>query len=209
MTPQERQLIAICSTGFRSWEGSPRDATPSPRSSAACARAERGLCVGADVLVQDEALKRANAASGNGRRPWRWQQQSGSFLDSMRDAVFGQGSRRAAGAQRSRARCRQPAGLEYGQPCARLWPGARPRRTGIWPALWRTAAAACRAWRGGSFLGTAAAAAAGVVGGSLLLSSIRGMMGGGHQQSFGDAGGLGFGRRRQAVERSIRQHARA
>jgi hypothetical protein len=42
---------------------------------------------------------------------------------------------------------------------------------------------------GGSFLGTAAAAAAGVVGGSLLLGSIRSMMGGGHQQAFGDTGG--------------------
>jgi uncharacterized protein len=43
---------------------------------------------------------------------------------------------------------------------------------------------------GGSFLGTAAAAAAGVVGGSLLLNSIRGMMGGSHQSSLADAGGL-------------------
>src|SRR5262249_56195303 len=39
---------------------------------------------------------------------------------------------------------------------------------------------------GGSFLGTAAATAAGFVGGSLLLNSIRGMMGGGHHQAFGD-----------------------
>jgi hypothetical protein len=39
---------------------------------------------------------------------------------------------------------------------------------------------------GGSFLGTAAAAAAGVVGGSLLMNGIRGLMGGGHRQAFGD-----------------------
>jgi hypothetical protein len=39
---------------------------------------------------------------------------------------------------------------------------------------------------GGSFLGTAAATAAGMVGGSLLMNSIRGMMGGGHRQAFGD-----------------------
>jgi hypothetical protein len=39
---------------------------------------------------------------------------------------------------------------------------------------------------GGSFLGTAAATAAGMVGGSLLLNSIRGMMGGGQRQAFGD-----------------------
>jgi uncharacterized protein len=32
---------------------------------------------------------------------------------------------------------------------------------------------------------------AGVVGGSLLLSSIRGMMGGSHQQAFGDTNALG------------------
>uniref|UniRef100_UPI000561BAEE DUF2076 family protein n=1 Tax=Bradyrhizobium yuanmingense TaxID=108015 RepID=UPI000561BAEE len=36
-----------------------------------------------------------------------------------------------------------------------------------------------------------APAAAGVVGGSLLLSSIRGMMGGSHQQGFGDSNALG------------------
>jgi uncharacterized protein len=40
---------------------------------------------------------------------------------------------------------------------------------------------------GGSFLGTAAATAAGVIGGSLLMNSIRGMMGGGHRQAFGDS----------------------
>jgi hypothetical protein len=39
---------------------------------------------------------------------------------------------------------------------------------------------------GGSFLGTAAASAAGFIGGSLLMNSIRGMMGGGHHQAFGD-----------------------
>jgi hypothetical protein len=48
---------------------------------------------------------------------------------------------------------------------------------------------------GGSFLGTAAAAAAGAVGGGLLLNSIRGMMGGGSHQSFGDSAGLGGGQR--------------
>src|SRR5207244_3566503 len=47
---------------------------------------------------------------------------------------------------------------------------------------------------GGSFLGTAAAAAAGVVGGSLLLNGIRGMMGGSHQ-SLADAGSLSGGNR--------------
>ena len=39
---------------------------------------------------------------------------------------------------------------------------------------------------GGSFLGTAAASAVGAIGGSLLMNSLRGMMGGGHRQAFGD-----------------------
>src|SRR4030095_6750791 len=43
------------------------------------------------VLVQDEALKRANARIQELESHGGEQQQSGGFLDSMRDAVFGQG----------------------------------------------------------------------------------------------------------------------
>src|SRR5256885_781797 len=61
---------------------------------------------------------------------------------------------------------------------------------------------------GGSFLGTAAAAAAGVVGGSLLLGSIRSMMGGGHQQSFGDTAGHSGGIEDRRPDRSDSDLAR-
>src|SRR5207302_2662665 len=61
---------------------------------------------------------------------------------------------------------------------------------------------------GGSFLGTAASAAAGVVGGSLLLGSIRSMMGGSHQQSFGDTAGHSGGIEDRRPDRSDSDLAR-
>ena len=75
----------------------------------ACARRRtRVYALVQTVLVQDEALKRANdriqELEGGARR--RTDQQSGGFLDSMRDAIFGQGSHAAArlGAERPRRR---------------------------------------------------------------------------------------------------------
>jgi hypothetical protein len=134
------------------------------------------------VLVQDEALKRANARiqelEGQGPEP----QQQGSFLDSMRDAVFGQsqgqpprGSVPNSGRPVWNSGQAMPPG--YGQP----QPYGAPQQPPPVPG-----------GGGGSFLGTAAAAAAGVVGGSLLLSSIRGMMGGG-SHAFGDTAGRSGG----------------
>src|SRR6202022_5083225 len=143
------------------------------------------------VLLQDEALKRANSriqeleAGSAGE-----QHQSGGFLDSMRDTIYGQNQPRGPvpnvrppevasrpvwnsgqvmqQAQSPGQYSQAPYGQPYGAPQAPMGGG------------------------GGSFLGTAAAAAAGMVGGSLLLGSIRSMMGGSHQ-GFGDTAGLGGG----------------
>jgi hypothetical protein len=131
------------------------------------------------VLVQDEALKRANARiqelEGQGPEP----QQQGSFLDSMRDAVFGQGQSQGQPPRGSVPNAGRPVWNSgqamppgYGQPQGQPYGGQQP------PPM-------PGGGGGGSFLGTAAAAAAGVVGGSLLLSSIRGMMGGGGGHAFG------------------------
>jgi uncharacterized protein len=120
------------------------------------------------------------------------QQQSGGFLDSMRDTIFGKEQRGSVPnvpppvpnrpvwnsgqvLQQSQGGGRYDQG-SYGQ--GGYGPGGYGQQgygQGAPPF-----------GGGGSFLGTAAAAAAGVVGGSLLLNSIRGMMGGGHQQSFGE-----------------------
>ena len=193
MTPQERQLVDDLFDRLSKLEGTPRD----PDAAAAIAEGLRSApnavyALVQTVLLQDEALKRANSriqeleAGGAGE-----QRQSGGFLDSMRDAIFGQDQQRGSvpnvrppdmasrptwnsgqvlqQAQGPGPYNQGPYGQPYGAPQAPMGGG------------------------GGSFLGTAAAAAAGVVGGSLLLGSIRSMMGGGSHQSFGDTAGSGGG----------------
>jgi hypothetical protein len=203
MTPQERQMIDDLFDRLSGLESAPRD----PDASAAIAQGLRKApsavyALVQTVLVQDEALKRANsriqeleAASAPA------QQQSGGFLDSMRDTFFGQerGQNQPRGSvpnvpppagrpvwnsgqvmqqTQSPGREQAPYGQSsYGQPPSYGQPygGAQPPAGG-----------------GGSFLGTAAAAAAGTIGGSLLLGSIRSMMGGSHF-GIGDTAGLGSG----------------
>ena len=188
MTPQERQLIDDLFDRLSKLEGSPRDRDAESAIMEGLRRAPNATyALVQTVLVQDEALKRANARIQEleGHGP---EQQSGGFLDSMRDAIFGQGQPPQRGSVPN-VRAPDVGGRPvwnsgqamppgYGQPQGYGQPyGGPPPVPG--------------GGGGGSFLGTAAAAAAGVVGGSLLLSSIRGMMGGGQHQSFGDAGGLG------------------
>jgi hypothetical protein len=190
MTPQERQLVDDLFDRLSKVEGAPHD----PDAVAAIAEGLRKApnavyALVQTTLLQDEALKRANSriqeleAGSAGE-----QHQSGGFLDSMRDTVFGQNQPRGSvpnvrppevasrpvwnsgqvmqQAQSPGQYSQAPYGQPYGAPQAPMGGG------------------------GGSFLGTAAAAAAGMVGGSLLLGSIRSMMGGTHQ-GFGDAAGLG------------------
>jgi len=127
------------------------------------------------VLVQDEALKRADARirelEGSGQR----REEDSSFLGTMRDAFFG-------GEKRGSVPTVRPGTTERGMSSA--W-----RTTGAQPAAPLMPGAAVPPGSGGSFLGTAAAAAAGVIGGSLLLDGIRSMMGhpGGAHAAF-DAG---------------------
>jgi uncharacterized protein len=102
------------------------------------------------VLLQDEALKRANARieelqvqTSAAAEP---EQSPTSFLDSMREALGG----------------RAPHGSV---PSVRMATGQQPQPGA--PGF----------GSGGSFLGTAASTAAGVIGGSLLLDGIRSMFG--------------------------------
>jgi uncharacterized protein len=208
MTPQERQLVDELFDRLAKVEGTPRD----PDALAAIAQGLRSApnavyALVQTVLLQDEALKRANRrieeleAGGAGEQP-----QSGGFLDSMRETVFGQGAARGSvpnvpkpdiagrpvwntGQALQQAQSSGQYGQGgydrgydqhgqggYDQPYGGPQP---PMGGGSFPG----------GGGGGSFLGTAAAAAAGMVGGSLLLGSIRSMMGGGHH-GFGDAAGL-------------------
>jgi len=167
MTPQERELVAELFDRLSSLESAPRDPD-----------AERAIAEGLSfapnavyalvqtVLVQDEALKRANAriqeltggaeSAGNG-----------GFLDTMRGALFGR-DQTARGSVPS-VRAGAPNDANQSPPG-----GSSPYASAPYaPSAYAQGA-------GGSFLGTAAAAAAGVIGGSLLLDGIRSMWGHGH-----------------------------
>jgi hypothetical protein len=191
MTPQERQLVDDLFDRLSKLETAPRDPDAVAAITQGLRRAPNAVyALVQTVLLQDEALKRANARiqelEGAGAPV---QNQSGGFLDSMRDALFGQNQNQPRSSVPNVPPPEAPgrpvwnsgqvmpqAGqynqAPYGQPYGQPYSAPQAPMGG-----------------GGSFLGTAAAAAAGVVGGSLLLGSIRSMMGGSHQ-SFADAGGL-------------------
>ncbi|HLI99938.1 MAG TPA: DUF2076 domain-containing protein [Bradyrhizobium sp.] len=185
MTPQERQLVDELFGRLSKMENTPRD----PEAAAAIAQ---GLRMAPNaiyplvqtVLVQDEALRRANHRIQELESQSTPQASGGGFLDTMRGALLGQN-----------------------QPQSSV-PNVRPPDVGNRP-VWnsgqvmqplfsgQSGSAYSQAYGGpqgpvgggigGSFLGTAAAAAAGMVGGSLLLNGIRSMMGGSHY-GFGDTG---------------------
>jgi len=207
MTPQERQLIDDLFDRLAKLESAPRD----PEAMSAIMQGLRNApnavyALVQTALVQDEALKRANdhiqqlEAALSPEQDHAGQGQSGGFLDSMRDAIFGQGQPHGSGSvppvrapdiggrpvwNSGQALQQSQASAQYGQQPYGQSYGGQPYGAPQAPF----------GGGGGSFLGTAAAAAAGVVGGSLLLGSIRSMMGGGSHQSFGDTAGLGGGQR--------------
>src|SRR6476620_4613050 len=90
MTPQERQLIDDLFDRLAKLEDAPRDPEAMSAIMHGLRKAPNGVyALVQTALVQDEALKRANdriqqmeAALGGEQH-----QQSGGFLDSMRDAI--------------------------------------------------------------------------------------------------------------------------
>jgi hypothetical protein len=219
MIPQERQLVDDLFDRLSKVESAPRD----PDAAAAIAQ---GLRVAPNavyalvqtVLVQDEALKRANSRIQEleaGSAPA--QNQSGGFLDSMRDTILGQGQPHGSVPNvrppeipnrptwNSGQVLQQAQGSgQYHQDQQEPYPQEQYRQEPYRQDQYRQEQYRQDQYRqepysapqppmgggGGSFLGTAAAAAAGAVGGSLLLGSIRSMMGGSHH-SFGDTAGIG------------------
>ena len=200
MTPQERQLVDDLFDRLSKVESAPRDPDAIAAISEGLRKAPNAVyALVQTVLLQDEALKRANAriqeleAHGPAEA-----HQSGGFLDSRRETIFGQNPPRGSvpNVPPPQASSRpvwnsgqvmqqaQPPGqyaqAPYGQPAYGQPPYGQP---GGFQSPFGGG--------GSSFLGTAAATAAGVVGGSLLLNSIRGMTGGGSHQAFGDTAGVG------------------
>jgi hypothetical protein len=189
MTPQERQLVDDLFDRLAKVENAPRDRDAVAAIAEGVRRAPNAVyALVQTVLLQDEALKRAHdriqELEGAGEQP-----QSGGFLDTMRETIFGQSPQRGSVPNvRPPEFSNRPAWntgqvMQQGQPAGQYNPAPYGQ-----PGQPYGGPQAPMGGGGGSFLGTAAAAAAGVVGGSLLLGSIRSMMGGmgGNHQGFGD-----------------------
>jgi hypothetical protein len=209
MTPQERQLIDELFDRLAKVESAPRD----PEAMSAIMQGLRNAPnaiypLVQTVLLQDEALRRAAERIHQLEQGQAQDQgQSGGFLDSMRDKLFGQSNQSRGSVPnvpppasesrpvwnsgqvlqqsqlqqgQSQGQYDQGYGQGYGQGGGYGGPGYGQGPYGGGPQS--------PFGGGGSFLGTAAATAAGFVGGSLLMNSMRGIMGGGHHhQAFGDS----------------------
>src|SRR5215831_8321435 len=171
MTPEERNLVIELFDRLATLEDAQRDPEAERLIRDGLRQAPNAAyALVQTVLVQDEALKRADARireleSGSAAEA---APRDTSFLGGMRDSILGRREGRGSvpSVRPGEAAPMSPAwhtGTEATQPMPPAAPAGAPMAPG------------------GSFLGTAAAAAAGVIGGSLLLSSIRSMMGG-HQQ---------------------------
>jgi len=155
MTPQERQLIDELFDRLARLETAPRDGDAEHAIADGIARAPHAIYpLVQTVLVQDEALKRADnrirELTGEGADS----PSTGGFLDSMRQALGG-------------------------HPGTASVPSVHASVSTEPDARWNSGSATTPAApaHGGSFLGTAAASAAGVIGGALLLNTIGSMFG--------------------------------
>jgi hypothetical protein len=193
MTPQERELVEQLFDRLATLENQPRDPEAERAIRAGLARAPSAIYpLVQTALIQDEALRRANArieeleAAGGGGEP---REQQGGFLDSLRNAMFGQDERRGsgsvptvrpgeAGRPDDRWGSGRPMGVPpgYGRGPEPGWQGGQGGPGGPFGGAPGGAPGGAFGGGGGSFLGTAAAAAAGVIGGSLLLGAIRNVM---------------------------------
>lgn len=177
MTPQERQLVDDLFDRLAGLESNPRDPDAERAIAEGLKRAPNAVyALVQSVLVQDEALRRADARIRELSGEDAQEPQPRGFLDSMREAL--------AGPSRTSVPSVRPAGAGATDP---RWNSggtgvAPPPYAG--PAVGATPGTAGAGFGGGSFLGTAAASAAGAIGGALLLSSISSM--------FGHHGGSAF-----------------
>lgn len=188
MTPEERRLVTDLFGRLQTLESAPRDDAAVELINQGLDRAPNSpYSLVQTVLVQDEALKRADARIRElearlGIGPSQ-NSEAGSFLDGMRENL--RGKRESQGSVPSvRANRADTAGSSL----QAVGPGGENK----WGPAYNSAGDAPMHGQqpsgqpqqqsgGGSFLGTAAATVAGVVGGALLMKSFSGMFGG--QQS--------------------------
>jgi uncharacterized protein len=175
MTPEERNLVIELFDRLATLEDAPRDGEAERLIRDGLRQAPNAAyALVQTVLVQDEALKRADARIREleSAAPSDAEPHDTSFLGGMRDSLFGK--REGRGSVPSV----RPADAA---PMSPAWNTGTPSPQQMQaPQPMPGAAGGAPMAAGGSFLGNAAAAAAGVIGGSLLLSSIRSMMGGTH-----------------------------
>jgi hypothetical protein len=168
MTPQERQLVDELFDKLARLEGTPQDRDAVRAIAEGLQRAPNAIYpLVQTVLVQDEALKRADARirelSGEDEAP----REGSGFLDSMRNALTGGSSRGSVPSVRPGASSGPDPRWNTGGAYAQV-PGQGAPYQG---------APAQPIGSGGSFLGTAAASAAGMIGGALLMNSLGSMFG--------------------------------
>src|SRR5262245_9800699 len=169
MTPEERNLVIELFDRLATLEDAQRDPDAERLIRDGLRQAPNApYALVQTVLVQDEALKRADARIRELEGAADTEPRDTSFLGGMRDSLFGK--REGRGSVPS-VRSAEPASASA--PMSPAW------HTGT-QAPMSAAPAGAPGAPGGSFLGTAAAAAAGVIGGSLLMGGIRSLMG--HRQ---------------------------
>ena len=171
MTPEERKLVIELFDRLATLEDAQRDPDAERLIKDGMRQAPNAAyALVQTVLVQDEALKRADARlqaleSGN-EAPGH----DTSFLGGIRDSLFG--ARESRGSVPS---VRSDSGSSTaGASVSPAWRAGTQQSSPGWAG---PPAPAAPFAQGGSFLGTAASTAAGVIGGALLLDGIRSMMG--------------------------------
>ena len=167
MTPQERQLASELFDRLSRLEATPREADAERAIADGLARAPNAVyALVQTVLVQDEALKRADARIRALSGADDATETGGGFLDSMRSTLTG------------RSATSVPSVRAANEPDPRWNGGGGPNTAAPQFAQHAGQQAAPPApVQSGSFLGTAAASAAGVIGGALLFQSIGSLMG--------------------------------
>ena len=180
MTPQEFQLVEDLFGRLAKLETLPRDPAAERLIAGGTQRAPHAIyALVQTALLQDEALKRANARieelqAQTGAQPQPDERQT-SFLDSVREAFGGrpqQSSQQRGSVPSVRAGAASQG--SYQSQAAAPNDGAQPGYIQQTPPA---GYGAPPFGGGGSFLGTAASTAAGMIGGALLLDGIRSMFG--------------------------------
>jgi hypothetical protein len=179
MTPEERNLVIDLFDRLATLEDAQRDPEAERLIRDGLRQAPNALyALVQTVLVQDEALKRADARIRELEGAAEPAARDTSFLGNMRDSLLGRNESRGSVPSvppREAVSGTSPAWRSAGEgmPTGPI-SGPRPATMG-----------------GSSFLGTAAAAAAGAIGGSLLLGGIRNAMASQPGHSAFDAGSSG------------------